>query len=88
VGHYKANALGLHDMLGNVWEWVADCDNAGYAGAPADGSAWMTGDCSRRMFRGGSWYSNPGEVRLAQRDSDLETASFSDLGFRVARTLP
>jgi formylglycine-generating enzyme required for sulfatase activity len=88
AGRHKPNAFGLHDMLGNVWEWVADCYNAGYAVAPTDGSAWSAGDCSRRIFRGGSWYSNPGDVRLAQRDSDIETAAFNDLGFRLARSLP
>ncbi len=88
VGTHKANAFGLHDMLGNVWEWVQDCYNPEFAGAPLDGSAWTGGDCSTRVFRGGSWYSNPRDVRLAQRDKDDASASFNDLGFRVARALP
>ena len=55
VGQYKANGFGLHDVSGNVWEWVADCWNGHYNGAPADGSAWTSGHCDRRVVRGGSW---------------------------------
>ena len=73
-------------MVGNVWEWTEDCWNPNYEGAPADGSAWTNGDCSRRVVRGGSWDTNPGNLRSACRSryySDLR----SGLGFRVARTL-
>ena len=59
AGVFDPNGFGLHDMLGNVWEWVADCSNGSYAGAPADGSAWTSGDCSRRVLRGGSWGNGP-----------------------------
>ena len=58
VGSYAPNPFGLHDMLGNVAEWCEDCWNTDYAGAPADGSAWLTGDCERRVLRGGHWASD------------------------------
>ena len=56
VGSFPANGFGLHDVHGNVWEWVEDCWHGSYAGAPTDGRAWATGgDCERRVLRGGSW---------------------------------
>ncbi len=88
VGSFKPNRFGLYDMLGNVWEWVEDCWNASYSGAPTDGSAWNTGDCSRRVLRGGGWYYGPRNVRLAKRLKNAPAAHGHDLGFRVARTLP
>ena len=57
VGSFAANAFGLYDMAGNVWEWVQDCYHDNYDGAPTDGSAWTSGDCSLRVVRGGSWNS-------------------------------
>ena len=87
VGSYQANAFGLHDMHGNVWEWVQDCKNGNYQGAPRDGSAWESGDCSRRILRGGSWLSGPGGLRSAFRFGYITRYSFNDLGFRVARAL-
>ena len=60
VGQKAPNGWGLHDMLGNVWEWVEDCWHNGYGGAPTDGTAWTTGgDCNRRVLRGGSWELHP-----------------------------
>ena len=53
----KSNQFGLHDMRGKVLEWTEDCWNENYNGAPIDGSAWLKGQCNRRVFRGGSWYS-------------------------------
>ena len=87
VGSFPANGFGLHDVHGNVWEWVEDCWNDGYAGAPADGSAWESGDCSDRVLRGGSWYKVPWFLRSANRLRN--TTAFRDYydGFRVARTL-
>jgi len=87
VGSYPPNAFGLHDMHGNVWEWVEDCWNFNYSRAPTDGRAWLQGDCSLRVLRGGSWFGNPRNVRAANRDWDL-TVLRDGGGFRVARTLP
>ena len=87
VGKKAPNAWGLHDMLGNVWEWVQDCWNANYLGAPTDGSAWEIGDCSRRVLRGGSRYSPPGFLRAASRRGYSSGLRNDNFGFRVARTL-
>jgi formylglycine-generating enzyme required for sulfatase activity len=88
VGSFKPNAFGLYDMTGNVWRWVEDCDHFNYDGAPTDGSAWTTGDCSRRVFRGGSWGTEPRGVRSARRRIGSTPGSRdSRLGFRVGRTL-
>ena len=87
VGSYRANEFGLYDMHGNVWEWVQDCQNGSYAGAPMDGSAWERGDCSRRVWRGGSWLFNPRVLRAANRGGFVTGGRSYDVGFRVARTL-
>ena len=87
VGRYEANGFGLHDVLGNVWEWVEDCWNESYAGAPSDGSAWKSGDCDRRVVRGGSWLGGPRILRSAHRDRGASGLRSSVVGFRVARTL-
>ena len=86
VGSYEPNAFGLHDILGNVWEWTDDCWNGSYAGAPADGSAWRSGDCSQRVLRGGSWNLGPVDLRSASRFGLLAGGRVSYGGFRVART--
>jgi formylglycine-generating enzyme required for sulfatase activity len=80
-----ANAYGLHDMLGNVWEWVEDCWNQGYAGAPGQSVVRSTGTCDIRVFRGGAWNSKPATVRAAYRDRDTKDERHENLGFRVAR---
>ena len=87
IGSFGANAFGLHDVHGNVWEWVEDCWNESYRGAPSDGSAWERGDCSFRVVRGGSWYDYPRDLRSAYRDRYLFTSLIDVFGFRVARTL-
>ena len=87
VGTFEENGFGLHDVLGNVWEWVGDCWNGSYRGAPADGSAWESGDCERRVLRGGSWGDKPGVLRSAVRFRFPTGYRFSNAGFRVARTL-
>jgi formylglycine-generating enzyme required for sulfatase activity len=87
VGSFPANAFGLHDMHGNVWEWCEDAWNVNYSGAPTDGSAWLTGDASSRVLRGGSWNDYPGRLRSADRSRDNPTNRYDSIGFRVARTL-
>ena len=87
MGGKRANELGLHDMSGNVWEWVQDCWNENYQGAPADGRAWTSGDCSRRVVRGGSWVKLPRGLRSANRLWNVTGNRSSYLGFRLTRTL-
>ncbi|RZS57115.1 SUMF1/EgtB/PvdO family nonheme iron enzyme [Sphaerotilus mobilis] len=87
VGSFGANIFGLHDMHGNVWEWVQDAWHDNYSGAPSDGSAWMNGgDQSRRVLRGGSWSSTPHRLRSASRFFDAPDDRSETVGFRVART--
>jgi formylglycine-generating enzyme required for sulfatase activity len=89
VGSFAPNQFGLHDMVGNVWEWVEDCLHEDYSGAPpVDGSAWMNGgDCSKRRLRGGSWASVPDEVRSANRSTGRTHERATIISFRVSRTL-
>lgn len=85
VGSFPANGFGLHDVLGNVWEWTEDCWSA--AGAPSDGSAVQVPLCEDgRVKRGGSWGSFPHGLRSAQRRVDGR-ASDEATGFRVVREL-
>ena len=83
TGSFRANAWGLHDMHGNVWEWVEDCWNPTYAGAPVDGSTWAQGDCARRVLRGGSWFNPPAMARSATRLSGNASVRGNIAGFRV-----
>ncbi|MBC6414372.1 MAG: formylglycine-generating enzyme family protein [Chromatiales bacterium] len=89
VGSYPANAFGLHDVHGNVWEWVEDCWHRDYNGAPTDGSAWLN-NCENenwRVLRGGSWDNNPRDLRSADRAWFVDWLRSFSRGFRVARTL-
>ena len=83
VGSFRANAWGLHDMHGNVWEWVQDCWNASYENAPTDAGAHSDGDCGRRMLRGGSWFNAQQFARSASRLSGEATVRGNVAGFRV-----
>ena len=87
VGSFKPNAFGLYDMAGNVWQWVQDCYQRNYDGAPTDGSAWTQGNCNFRVVRGGAWDSYPQNLRSASRDGTGADSRTTNLGFRVARSL-
>jgi formylglycine-generating enzyme required for sulfatase activity len=88
AGSFAPNAFGLHDMHGNVWEWVEDSWHEDYKGAPTDGSAWTDGgDPSSRVKRGGAWDEGPKAIRAANRARNSPSYAEIDLGFRVARTL-
>lgn len=90
VGSFKANAFGLYDMHGNVWQWVEDCHAVELDGAPTDGTASKEAckdDTSSRVVRGGSWYNYPADLRSLFRDGYSPTSRVNDFGFRVARVL-
>jgi formylglycine-generating enzyme required for sulfatase activity len=84
VGSYAANGIGLHDMRGNVWEWVADCWTPGfnYKTKPSER------DCRRHVVRGGSWSSQPALGAVAPRGFEDQTRTTRTIGFRIARSLP
>ena len=83
VGTKKGNELDLYDMTGNVGEWIEDCWNISYDGAPKDGAAWTEGKCSYRVFRGGSWGSFADYSRLVDRLSYTLVSRYNTIGFRV-----
>jgi formylglycine-generating enzyme required for sulfatase activity len=86
AGSYPANAWGLCDMHGNVWEWVQDVMHDSYEGAPGDGSAWEDGgDQNRRVLRGGSWLYHPRYLRSAVRNGFASRLSNDKVGFRIVR---
>lgn len=93
VGTFKPNGFGLHDMLGNVAEWIEDCWNETFEGAPIDGSVWREGNCSRPILRGASWHDDPRFLRSANRygfealDWDNKESRYYNFGFRVARSI-
>jgi len=89
VGSYRANAFGLHDMMGNVAEWVQDCWVKAYAGAPNDGSPHRPSGCLLDVRRGGAWNDPAVKIRSAARSYSvpLVTPYSSSVGFRVARKM-
>ena len=87
VSVFMANGFGLYDIHGNSWDWVSDCWNDSYVGAPQDGSSWRRGDCSRHVVRGGCWNCGPGGLRSAARAWSSPGHQVDTIGFRVARAL-
>lgn len=83
----QPNAFGLYNVHGNAAEWVSDCWNASYAGLQSDGTAAVTGDCTKRVIRGGAWSSWPEAIRSAHRMVALGEQRYTSVGFRVAREL-
>ncbi len=85
VASFAANEFGLYDTHGNVRDWVQDCWNENYEAAPVNGGAWMSGDCSRAVLRGGSWNFGGNLMRSASRFRDPRGLRHHSIGFRVAR---
>jgi len=87
VRSFPANHFGLFDMEGNVSEWVDDCWHDNYTRAPRDSSAWINPGCERHVVRGGSWGSDPDQVRSAFRIAARSDTRSARVGFRIARAL-
>ena len=87
VGSYAANGWGLRDVLGNVWEWTEDCSNESYNGAPANGTAWLEGNCGVRVLWGAAFDADTEHLRFAVRNRLNSGARHFFTGIRVARTL-
>jgi len=88
VGTYTANAFGIHDTAGNVWEWVQDCWSENHDNLPLDGSAITSSDaedCAYRVARGGSWSTDSERVSSSSRLKWLAHGSEPDTGFRLVR---
>jgi formylglycine-generating enzyme required for sulfatase activity len=87
VGSFKANAFGLHDLHGNVWEWVKDCYVDNYRNAPTDGAAVADKQDCKRVIRGGAWDNRSSALRAAGRYGSEPDRQINDRGFRVGRVL-
>lgn len=85
VASFRANAFGLHDMAGNLSEWVADCWHSSYRRAPSDGVAWFNPGCRARVIRGGNWANSPEQTRAAWRQSQDSDTTNARIGFRLVR---
>jgi formylglycine-generating enzyme required for sulfatase activity len=85
AGMLSANKFGTKDMIGNVAEWVLDCNTLNLRDAPVDGSADQRGSCNQRVVRGGSWFSGPADLRYAARLVQRRGDSNDFTGFRVVR---
>jgi formylglycine-generating enzyme required for sulfatase activity len=87
VGSFLPNQFGLYDMVGNVWEWVEDCDHQNYDGAPNNGVVWVGGNCGAHMMRGGAFDFDQEHIRVARRGVMKSEIRYPDISFRVARSL-
>lgn len=87
VGGFEANTFGLHDTVGSIREWVEDCWNNDYEGAPNDGSAWLEGNCNYRVIRGGGYYDKPKFLTSSYRHFKNPDHRERLFGFRVVRKL-
>jgi len=85
VGSFPSNAFGLHDILGNIWQWTQDCMHDSFVGAPVDGSAWVDGECRDRVLRGGSWLDPAKYLEITVRNPWPSNEHNYANGFRVAR---
>jgi formylglycine-generating enzyme required for sulfatase activity len=85
VASFPANRFGLYDMSGNVQEWTEDCYHSSYAGAPVDGGAWVSSNCTQRVVRGGAYSSPLDSLRSAKRGQLSQDTRLDNLGFRVVR---
>ena len=87
VDSFEPNPWGVYQVHGNIWELTADCWNDSHEGHPGDTSARTSGDCERRVIKGGSWGNFPWTLRSASRSFEVPTARHGGLGFRLARSL-
>jgi formylglycine-generating enzyme required for sulfatase activity len=87
AGSFAPNAFGLHDLIGNVWEWTADCYVDNYRSAASDSAPRNETGCTAHAVRGGDWFSTAASLRPAVRAKASPDAHNDDIGFRVARVL-
>jgi formylglycine-generating enzyme required for sulfatase activity len=87
VATFKANGFGLYQMHGNVAEWTQDCWNTSYDNSPGDGAAVSSGNCAKRVVRGGAWGYGAADIRSAYREAAIASDHYFHVGFRVARDL-
>jgi formylglycine-generating enzyme required for sulfatase activity len=87
VRSFEPNSWGIYQVHGNVWEWVEDRSHPNYDGAPSDGSAWVYGQTSDHLMRGGDFFFDPSYLRSAQRYMLPSNFRNYSVGFRIVRTI-